>query len=266
MGGPITNQPLQTEEARRAHLHAIFGHRFTMQGKLQLPQLTTYNQLDNDKGLQELGAAICRWIGLKPNGLTIKLADTYIPSEYHIDIKTKQILIDPGYTKHPYSCGAILAIAVTTYAITRSTKVDPDRELVELATIELGISLWIINALAPKTTHYLRIYHLIDSSWQEKETLFLQAFSTAQYVENVVQYAHENRIPADEYLPHITKKSQTLIPVFIRNQSSRFLPEPHMIHQHIKAARIFWAKIILAALVITSALCLAIYVASTKVR
>lgn len=262
MGGTTDYQQLLTDEARRAHIHALFGHRFTMQGKLQLPQLAAYNRLGTAEGLSELGTQICRWLGLKPNGLHIQFADKYSPAGYSIDIKAKQILVDAGYRKHPYSCGAVLALALTAYAITKASKEEPDQDLTELATIELGIGLWIVNALAPKISRYRQVYHLIDSSWHGKETVSLSAFSNAQYIEAVVQYAHENRIAADEYLPHIPKRSQLLIPEFTRKQSSRYLPETRMAHQHKKAARIFWIKVGLASLVIASGLSLAIYAAS----
>lgn len=253
-----------TNDAMRAHLHKLFSHRLTMQGKLQLPQLTNYNHLETDEGLSQLGYEICRWIGLKPNGLVIKFSETYLSSRYKTNTESKQVFVDGAYKKHPYSCAAILSLSLIDYAIEKAQHSEPSIELVELASIELGTGLWILNALQPKVQHHHKMYHLIDSSWHDREIISLSSFSTAQYVEAVVQYAHSNRIPADEYLPHIPKRNQSLLPPFTAGQSNRYQPESHATKEHKKAARTFLLKVIIASLVIASALSFAIYAASIK--
>lgn len=264
MGGVTTNQQLLTDEARRAHLHALFGHRFTMQGKLQLPELADYNGLETSAGLKDLGIEICRWIGLKPSGLDIQFSETALSQGYKTDLKSKQIRVNGAYKRHPYSCAALLTLAIISYAIEKAQHSAPNRELVELASIELGTGLWILNALEPKTRYHHKLYHLLDSSWHEREIISLQSFSSTQYVEAVVQYAHENRVPADEYIPHIPKRNQKLLPAFTASQSNRHLPESRMTVQHKKNARIFLIKIIVASLVIASAISVAIYAASIR--
>jgi hypothetical protein len=262
MGGTTNYQQLLTDDARRAYLKALFGHRFTMQGKLQLPALSHYNEIITDDGLSIVGIEICRWIGIKPNGLRIAFSPERLSTGYYIDVQTKRIFIDSAYRKHPYSCAALLALALTSYAITKAGHIEPGKDMIEFTTIELGLGLWIINALAPKIKRYQKLYHLINTSWHDREVISLHAFGSTQYVEAVVKYAHENRIAADEYLPHILRRSQQLIPAFPRTQSNRYLPESVITRSHKKAARLFWIKVSLAALVIACACSLAIYAAS----
>lgn len=263
MGG--TDYQLQlTDEARREHLHALFGHRFTMQGKLQLPELTHYNQIGTSKGLQSLATEMCRWIGLKPNGLEVNYSPGRIPSGYSVDIKSKQVRIEDTYAKHPYSCAAILTFALLCYAITKAGHSEPDQNFIEFAAIELGLGLWIINALSPNLPVHHKIYHIIDTSWHQRETLPLQSYSPAQFANSVIKYAHENRIAADEYLPHILKRNQQLVPQFVRTQTTRHLPEASITRQHRKAARLFWIKIVVSSAVIASAFVLTFYLIASE--
>ena len=164
MGGESFQQ-LLTDDDRRAYLHKLLGHRFKAHEQIQLPTLDQYNSLGSNEGLQTVGYEICRQLGFKPSGLRIRYSETSLSSGYAVDYASKIILINPHFKQHPYSSGAELALAITTYALQYLSHEVPDRAFAEFATIETGLGLWIVNALRPRLSLRQKIYHIIDSSW-----------------------------------------------------------------------------------------------------
>lgn len=258
MGGEVT-QLLLTEDERQAKLDALFGHRFTERGKLQLPTTKQYNALHTDQGLQDLTIELCRWLGLKPNGLTAQYSKGKLPEEFQNDITGKTITINRLYRTHPYTTAALLAQAVTAYSIERYDHHQPDMAFVEFATVELGLGIWIVNALKPKIGLSQRLYHLIDSSWFHAEGIQLTQYQPRQYTERVVNYAHENRIAPETYVPHIAKRCRHLLPTFISDKVPQYLPETGASLRHKKSARILWLKVVLIALIIANGTIVGLY-------
>ncbi len=257
MGG-IEYQQLLTDDEKRAYLHEVFGHRFTHQGKLQLPELDQYNSLYTNEGLQHVGTAMCRWIGLRVSGLTFQFSDE--AHTFEVDLKSKSIFIHSSFKKHPYSCGAILALAVITYALQKANHATSDVATVEFASVELGLGLWIVNALQPEIKRSHKIYHIVSTSWDQREFITLQNYSAQSYADSVIRFAHENRIPAEDYLPYVPRRCRHLLPELITSHSERYLPETNATLSHKKTVRVFWAKIVLFGLVIASSISLAIYI------
>lgn len=257
MGG-IQYQQLLTDEDRRAHLHAIFGHRFTMQNKLQLPTFSQYNHLSDNESLQSVSTEICRWIGLKPNGLNVSFDDVHTSAAFTTDQHAKTIRISSAYRHHTYSTGALLVFAIIAYAVEKFDHLIPNTAFIEFASIELGLGLWIVNALPTKTQR--RLYQAVDSAWQYHDVIRLSTYSPNQYAERIARYAHKNRIPPDVYLPHVRKRSQYLFSSFTTAQTVRFLPESHDTLQRKRRTRRRLAKLILGASITAGAITLAIYI------
>lgn len=261
MGG-IDYRQLLTDDEKRAFLHEAFGHRFTHQGKLQLPELNQYNQIHTNEGLQDTGIGICRWIGLRVSGMKIQFSDS--AATFATDTKSKTILISSGLRKHPYSCAAILSLAILSYALEKSYKTKPNTPIIEFASVELGLGIWLINALRPDIKHSHKVHHIISTTWDQREFISLQNYSAESYVNSVIKFARDNRIAAEDYVPHIAKRCRHLLPDFIAGHSERHLPEPTITISHKKVARLFWAKIIISSLVLACSISLAIYIAAAN--
>lgn len=262
MGG--TNyQSLLTDEGRRVHLRKVLDHRFTRQGKLSLPSLTDYNKLDTDEGLQTVGTELCRWIGLKPDGLQMRFTKSPLTHGFSVDTHEKSIYIQDNFRRHPYSCGALLVFAVIAYTMQKLDHASPDTAFIECAAIELGFGAWVINSLSPNIRWHRRIYHVIDSSWYQAETLHLQNYTNTHYVQLFLQYTRDNRISADTFLPHILKQCRYLFPEFVRTQSVRSLPESNMTLEHKNSARMLWIKLSAVSAIIALSVLLSVYVLSS---
>lgn len=261
MGG-TEYQQLLTDDEKRAYLHEIFGHRFTHQGKLQLPELDQYNSIHTNEGLQQVGIAMCRWIGLRVSGLTFQFSDSV--HRFDVDLKSKSILVHSSFKKHPYSCGAILALTVITYALQKTGHEATNDATTEFGSIELGLGLWVVNALYPDIKHTHKIYHILNAAWDQREFVTLQNYSAQSYANSVIKFAHDNRIPAEDYLPYIPKRCRHLLPELITSHSERYLPETNAALNHKKSVRLFWTKIALVALVLASSISLAVYIGATQ--
>jgi hypothetical protein len=257
MGG--RNQQLLTDDDRRAYLHELLGHRLKSTERLQLPTLESYNFISTDSGLKTVAYEMCRQIGFKPGGLKVQYASKPLLAGYVVDQDTKTILIDPQLSRHVYSCGAVLAMAVVTYAVEHFSHQKADRPFIEFVTIETGLGLWIINALRPRISLRQKLYHIIDTSWFHKEGILMEAYSQRQYVERVVSFAHENHIDVDSYLPHVLERVRYLFPSFTLNQSHRYLPEAPSALVHKKAANQLWVKVILIVLIAASGIVFGVY-------
>lgn len=262
MGGKIY-QELLTNDDRRVHLHEILGHRLKSSGKLDLPNIEQYNKLSTNPGLRAVAYEMCRQIGFKPTGLKVMFDDDVIEAGFRVNAQSKAVYIDPRFIDHPYTCGAVLTLAVTAYAIELFGHEPPDRPFIEFATIETGLGLWILNALRPKSSLARRIYHSIDTSWFHNEGLRLESYSQKQYAERLVSYAHDNRVTPDSYLPHTNPDVKQLLPALITLRDGRYLPEIPIITKHKTATKALWTKILLVSLIGASGITFGIYVAAT---
>jgi hypothetical protein len=262
MGGEF--RQLLTDEDRRAYLHKLLAHRFKAHEQVQLPTLDQYDSISSDEGLGSIGREMCRQLGFKPSGLTIRFSDSSLPSGYRISHDSKTILIDPKLKQHPYSSGAELALAVTAYALEHLSHISPDRAFTEFATIETGLGLWIINALRPRLGLKEKIYHLIDSSWFHNDGIQLEAYSPRQYVERFVSFTHENHVTVDTYLPHVVRPVRYLFPKFVLSQSSRYLPAATLALRHKHSADLLWVKVILVALILSGSVVLGVYALASQ--
>lgn len=257
-------QQLLTDDDRRAHLHKLLGHRLKAAGKLQLPTLAHYQHMGTDDGLRTAGYDMCRQIGFKPNGLKIKYGTVALVDGYAIDRQNKTVVIDPQLALHPYHAGATLAMGTLAYVVGHVGDGAPSKSFVEFATIEAGLGLWLVNALKPRVSIRQKLYHLIDSSWFHSEGIQLVSYSQRQYVERVASFAHENRIAADTYLPHVLRRVRYLFPAFILAQSQRHLPEAPATLIHRKSANQLWLKVLLVALILTSGVIFGTYIIATR--
>lgn len=256
--------PLLTNDEQRAKLDSLLGHRFVERGQLMMTSTSDYNSLTSNEGVTKLAHEMCRWLGMKPNGLSASFARSKTTDLYEVDLKHKQITIDPRYTDHPYAAAGLLALAISHFFIEKYDHEVPDHSLIEFATIETGLGLWVANSLQPRLSRRQKIYHMIDGSWFHSEGLQLRSYSSQQYVDAVTQYAHDNRVAPESYLPHLLRRVRHLFPRFATNTSNIYLPSSNSTVKHQRAANLLWAKIILTACILASGCVVGIYAITTK--
>jgi hypothetical protein len=235
---------LLTDGERAAKLEFLLADKLAERGKLQLPQTRQYNQLNNDAGLLVVAKDMCRWLGTKPHGLHVRYSKTS-----DVTISENTISIDQRYADHPYAAGALLAIGVLMYYVERYDHAVPERSFIEYASLHTGLSLWVLNALQPRPSLAEKLYHAIDGRWFYTQGLQLEHYTAKQYAEQLVAYAHSNRIGPDTYLPGVNQQSAHLLPLFTLQASRRRLTDPEQILHHRSMAKQLWLKVSLIALI-----------------
>lgn len=249
MKGEDTTEPLLTDGEKHAALQRMLGSRYTNNGKLYLPTTLIYNSVDTDEGITALALNIFRWLGIKPRKLSVYYSDKVTLEQMYI-VSEVAIALPKTYSEHPYMAGAAVVMGVLKYSLGRGDKNHVDVGFLEFASIHTGLGLWVLNALPPKTGFGTRMYHLTDGGWYRIEGLKLHAFSAYQYAEHIAQYAHSNRLLAEEYLPSVSKHVRHLLPEHTTKHTSRELVDPQKVYAHEKSVRTMWARITLTSSII----------------
>ncbi len=228
-----------TDEGRQAKLDELLAGRFRQRGKLHLPTTTQYNSLNTNDGLLTVCKDMCRWLGVKPNGLQVVFGNISTNFDYTNDT----IIINQRYKSHPYAVGAFLALATVTYFVQRYNNDSTDRLFIEYAALHSGLGIWVLNALQPKTSRPEALYTAIDGRWFHTEGISLQLYSSSQFASQVASFAHSNRIAPESYLPQVSPRSRHLLPALMQTASTRSLSEPDIVVYHRREARRLWTKI-----------------------
>src|SRR3990167_5367528 len=229
-----TTTILLTDAERASWIDEVFGHRFNKHGELYLPTTALYNSLDTDQGINNLAVEMFRYIGIRPRTFNVAFGqqkDAYTVSEH-------TITVNAGYMGHPHVIGGIIALAVISYAVQQYGKHDADNALIEYASVQSGLGLWVLNATGHKTSEFEAIFHAIDGRWHKAESLRLTSYSYQKYIELVTAYAHNHRISPNEYVPHITTAAAKLLPEIVRYNVHRSLPLSNAQIHHARQTKI----------------------------
>lgn len=251
---------LLTNDERRAYIQKVLGHRLQQPGLFLLPTTHLYDTLPTDTGLQDMLFEICRWLGIKPNGLTVEYAD--IASDFTTNQTSIQIAA--SYRNHPFVAGSAVCLAVLSHALLRHTGSAPDSHLVELASLETGLGIWVLNGLSPKQSYFQNVYHAVSGDWHYREGIKLTSYQNAQYAHVLAEWAHAKRIPVEEYVSHIRGSNRYLLPQHIATSILPSLPEPTLIRRRRFVSRMFWVKLFLIVGITALAISVAAYVWSAR--
>lgn len=252
-----------TDEERRVKIQSLLAHRHRPLSALQLPTTRDYDNLATEEALTQLAHEMCRSLGFKPNGIKVVFG-TFSEPSYKVIVKDKQLTLSALYRNHPYTLAGLLAMAVCEYFIEHFDRQKPDQALVEFATIEAGLGLWVCNALKPKLTFHTKLYHLVDSNWFHVEGLVLTHYTPLQFMTAVTAFAQEHRVLEEEYVPHILERCRYLLPTFITSRYQHFLPESSTVVKHHASARQFLIKLILLALIFAAGISFGIYTLNAR--
>lgn len=232
---------LLTDEERRAYIQKALGHRLQKPGKLFLPTTQVYDTLATDSGIQHLFIELCRWLGVKPGSTHVSYRD--ILGDFIVDGQT--IYVAKQYQGHPFIAGSVLSLTAIAFALSRHNTALPDRAFLELSTIETGLGLFVLNGLPPKLSFFQNTYHIVANDWYHREGFSLLGYQKSHYAHLLAEWAHANRVPAEEYLPHVRNTSRNLLPQYVARLNSPNLPSPKVMHARNRASRLFWLKLLL---------------------
>lgn len=250
----VAQSRILTDEERRATLLTRIASKLSEPGKLHLPTARTYNQLGNNQGLQDLHNEFCKWLGLKHGRLQVRYAQTN-----SFTLSETSIEISEAYKLHPYSAATLLCFATLSQYLTSHIHTTPSRADIEFASIETGLGLWVLNGLQPKMSRSQSLYHFMDNSWVHHEGITLSDYVPSYYASKLSEYAHEHRIPSEEYLGHVNKRARHLLPPHIRSSLTPSLPDPDAMHMHTRASKLLWTKIALIAVTLALITCFSTY-------
>lgn len=255
MKGEDRQNEVLTDEERRLKLSKLIAHRLSEQGKMHLPTARAYNSLSSDEGLSELFRDFCRWLGIKPS----ETVASYSATTNSYNVSDGKVQIAEAYRYHPFAAGTLLAMGAMSYYLEKQSHEIPNQAFLEFATIETGLCLWILNGMRPRIAWHQSLYHIFDGSWVHREGIALSDYSPVFYAHKVVEYAHQHRIPVEEYIGHISSRQRYLLPEIARSSLIASLPDPDVVHKHARAAKLLWVRLFLVTSIIAIAICIGLY-------
>lgn len=247
---------LVTDDERTAKMLELLGHRFSNHGQLLLPTFRQYEALNDDEGLQALAKEFCRWLGYKPRQLVVTFSETSPHTDYLLT--PESITINHVFRDHPLVVGGLLANATIAF-ILQHHHFTPDDRFIEVASVETGLSLWVINALQPRRSKREKLYHMLDGNWVQLEGLQLKAMSVGEYLRQFMIFTSTNRLFPEEYGKGVSKRSVHLLPSTPSNTPLVPLTEPTATLKHIHDANALWAKISLLSVSAAALLLVGLY-------
>ena len=241
-GEPTTGQTLLTDDELRTYLRSVIHNGFVQRGNMSVPTTAQYNLLGTDDGLKAVFHDICRWLGTKPSGITIAYT-----TEQTALYKDNGISIPAACATHPLITGRLLVFAALTYYLERYGHKVPTQSLIEFASIETGLGIWVLNGLPPRAKKHRSLYHKIKGHHVDQLTQPLTHYTTVLYAHQLANYAHNNHILAEQYLAGVSQTHRYLLPTVVTSKSVRSLTEPIAISNHHAAARLLVVRCILLA-------------------
>ena len=258
-GAETSGQLLLTDEEIRTYLRTILHRGFTQYGNMSVPTTAQYNVLGTNEGLKEVFNDLCRWLGTKPSGVTVAYGDMTQPL-----YRDHTITIPTSYASHPLAVGGLLAMATMTYYLERYGHTTPAQNVVEFATIETGLGLWVLNGLPLRAKHRHSIYHVLRGHDAHHIGVPLEHYTATLYGHNLAAYAHANHILAEQYLGGTSATHRYLLPAIVTTKSNRSLPLPQAVAIHHAAAKQLWVRSILLVSIVAAVITLGIVAYATS--
>lgn len=249
MKGVASTIQTLTSDERKQVINDALGDRFEHSGKLLLPDYATYEGLTSDEGLSNAGKKLLRWIGVKPRRLTISYTDLQNSSQYSID--EHAIRINRKFIEHPHAAGGVLALAVIDFILQQK---NPDIATKEYATLQLGLGLWVLNALKPRLSLAETTLHILDASWHALEGIQLGHYTNNEYARAFTGYVWDNRLPVDSFEKGCSERTRYLLGNSAQHLT-KSISEPTATIAHRHAARLYAVKLLLTGIIIAGTLC-----------
>ncbi|MDD5152944.1 MAG: hypothetical protein PHS95_03060 [Candidatus Pacebacteria bacterium] len=184
---------------------------------------------DNLRGLHYMASVIFNLLKIEPNGCIIDFydekkfaklsADTagfYTKTKNEKDEEVEVILINSKYKNNPLAVGAILAHEMMhLYLFRLNLKLEDVREnelLTDLATINTGLSILILNGMSYSSKWYLTIILLIFGVfYRSSQELAFGYFKPKEYGQHAMAYLNDRHILAQDVVGYLNPTSRSFI-------------------------------------------------------
>lgn len=223
---------------------------------LDIPSLDQYEDLNNPENIKKVAKNLLSHLGYKPRSLeiTYKRMQSQTPYEIH----GHKIQLNENFNTYPLIVGGILALAVIDYSF-RNKSVVVDKKLIEIATIELGLGLWVINSFSPKYSFSETVYNLFKLKWDRVEPGVLTEITTREYIKSFLKYTGEHNLLPNNYRSGLSRRIAYLIPATPSTNKVSTLPEPSINNVHAKNSRLLIVKLLLITPLVALIFSMALY-------
>lgn len=247
--------------ADTADIGSILGERFTNRGRIFGPTPEYYDCFDSVQGLRKATLELFQWLGYKPASLQVGYAGEHASAG---SSAVYNFLVPSVYRHQAYQAAAWLALEVLTQVIARNTGRTPDGTTVELASIETGLGLLVLNGITAKPPLAHRLYHLVHNHrYGNISALQLIGMSPGAYATRLASFFRSFHIEPAVYLPAMTEQSWRVLGVKQTKQVDS-LPAYASWQRQRRNVRRWWLKLTLASLACAMLAALAVFVTSQR--
>jgi hypothetical protein len=169
-----------------------FYANFTHKGELLLPDNEIYPSLIDEKSIEKTAKKIFYWTGHKPSNLKYKLDPG--ESEY----RDRKIIINASLSE--YEVAAIISRQCIEH-IFSVNKIDATPEMIDLALIELGLGIIVINSFGSKNSFQNKIGGLAGIKQIQPDAL--SSLSTKEFSRRFEEYIEENELDNKVIIEHL---------------------------------------------------------------
>lgn len=212
-------------------------------GRLYHPTAEFYDQLGTDAGLMSAAKELCRWLGIKPHHLAVAFTSAGAPKHEH-----NRIEIPQQYQNFPYQAGALLTLGVMRHILLLHTDQPVHAQTVELATIEAGLGIAVLNGLHSKRSRLLELYHMLNQQWHVREDITLSRYTPLEYANELTRYSMNLHLEPKTWYPYISDEARHLLTIRYSVSGHHTLPMRELMHR--QDARRWWAHTALLSLLI----------------
>lgn len=238
---------LTVDDQRQAVRHAL-GRYFDQQNSLYLPTTDTYNSLHTDEGVLELGNALYRWLGVKPRNLRIHFSDQ--PSSL-FPAKSKGVIEVPvEFRNFPYLTAAAVTFGTLRHFLCDRHRLAYSDQLLEIASIETGFGVLVLNALVAPHSKHQQMHHLLSGHHHQISTEHLRTITNNDYALLFDDFCQTHELTRGSFDFALHDKARALL----RRDDSRLLSlqapfeQPAAMKLHQQAARKRWLALSLIAI------------------
>ncbi len=201
----------------------------------------TFYYSDNLKGLRYMAAQIFAWLNIEANGCIVDFyngqdvkgmgdaAGFYTKIKDENSEEKEVIFINSKHKSDSMAVGAILAHEMMhLYLFRLGLKLEDTQEnelLTDLATINTGLSILILNGMSYSSQWWLTIIMLLlGRLYWRSEQLAFGYFKPRQYGRHALEYFKENNLKLGDIFSHMKPSSRFFVPHFLIARSDNPTP------------------------------------------
>lgn len=230
-------------------------HHMPKYGSLYDLSSRDYDLLSTESGVKKLIGDTYRWLGSKPPKLHVSTSPVATKNKY-------TFVISKYDHDHPYVLAAHAVLFALRNTLEKRTGAAVSDDMVELASIQTGLGLIIMNALVSPDTA-LHLWHHGKASGSH-QTYHLQTMTTTVYAAELAAYGHAHTIRAQTLLAGLHKATHRYLPDYYTHHQVAPLAAPNIVRSRQRMAHAALVKITLVSILIALISCIGIYLTSQR--